>query len=585
MRSKVVKLSIDFVKSCRTVLSLVFLLALLQDYLSIILVPLLLKNAFNAFYFEVKSFKIYIYYLLIYYGVYFLSSFLSYTLGYIKVNYTQKNCYLSILKTLFDSTICNSIAFFYDKHSNVITSCMENISANILYIVQTIFSVFLPNLIVSLVYIYHIRGLKIYKFVILWCLFYALILTFFSRRIRKYSKDTIRASNDLSAEMDNILTNIINVKSFSNEVFEVNNIENYIKNEFRNKQKLNNFNIYVDILKISINIVFNLLLFIVLIKNFIAGTIGVDTLFFIFYTVQKVVAQNTTFIKDIITIFETVNITNTHFLELHDKNSIKNYTSNNLILTNAEIDIKSISFKYEDNLPFVFSNFSLQIPSCQKLGIVGYSGAGKTTLINLLLRFYDVNKGEILIDNQNIKTDISQESLRKNISYISQDPLLFNRSIKENILYSNPTATNEEIIEAMKKSNCYNFIKNLENGIDTIVGKNGVRLSGGQRQRIAIARAILKNSKILVLDEATSSLDSITEKEIQSALSDVMANRTIIAIAHRLSTLSIMDRIIVLNGGKIVEDGTKKELLSIKNGLFKKMWTMQRDGILNEYKE
>ena len=230
----------------------------------------------------------------------------------------------------------------------------------------------------------------------------------------------------------------------------------------------------------------------------------------------------------------------------------------------------------------VFDDFNLTIEPNQKLGIIGPSGAGKSTLINLLLRFFDVDSGEILIDGYNIKNDITQKSLRENISYIPQDPVLFHRTIRENIIYGKLNATEEELIEATKMACCYDFIMNLENGFDTIVGERGVKLSGGQRQRIAIARAILKNSKILILDEATSALDSITEKEIQKALENLMKNKTVIAIAHRLSTLNIMDRIVVLDKGKIVEDGTKEQLLNKQDGLFKKMWDMQKDGMVGE---
>lgn len=259
---------------------------------------------------------------------------------------------------------------------------------------------------------------------------------------------------------------------------------------------------------------------------------------------------------------------------------IVNLSKNKLQVSNGEINIKNIYFKYKENLNYVFNNFSLTIPSNQKLGLVGYSGAGKTTLINLLLRFYDVNEGGIYIDNQNIKTDITQESLRNNISYIPQDPILFHRSIRDNIVYGKLNATEEEIIEATKKANCFEFINNLENKFDTLVGERGIKLSGGQRQRIAIARAILKNSKILILDEATSALDSITEKEIQIALNNLMQNKTVIVIAHRLSTLNIMDRIVVIDKGQIKEDGTKEELLNKEDGLFKRMWDMQKEGVI-----
>jgi ATP-binding cassette subfamily B protein len=264
--------------------------------------------------------------------------------------------------------------------------------------------------------------------------------------------------------------------------------------------------------------------------------------------------------------------------------TIENYTTNKINVTDGNIIIKNMSFQYKSTSPTIFKDFNLNIKSNQKVGIVGYSGAGKSTLVNLLLRFYDVTDGEIHIDGQNIKTDVTQESLRNNISYIAQDPTLFHRSIKDNILYGKLTASEDELMEVAKKSCCYDFIMSLENKFDTLVGERGVKLSGGQRQRITIARAMLKNSKILILDEATSSLDSITEKEIQIALQNLMKDKTVIVIAHRLSTLNIMDRIIVIDNGKIVEDGKREELIN-NNGLFRKMWDMQRDGVLVDEKE
>jgi ATP-binding cassette subfamily B protein len=195
------------------------------------------------------------------------------------------------------------------------------------------------------------------------------------------------------------------------------------------------------------------------------------------------------------------------------------------------------------------------------------------------MRIRDISNGAIYIDGFNIREDITQASLRNNISYIPQEPLLFNRTLWENIRYGKPNATDKEVIDVTKKASCYDFIASLEKGFDTIVGERGVKLSGGQRQRIAIARAMLKNSRILILDEATSALDSVTEQEIHKALNNLMENKTVLVIAHRLSTLNIMDRIVVIDNGRILEDGTKGELLS-SNGLFKKMWDMQKGGIL-----
>jgi len=222
----------------------------------------------------------------------------------------------------------------------------------------------------------------------------------------------------------------------------------------------------------------------------------------------------------------------------------------------------------------------LQIKPGERIGLVGVSGSGKTTLTKLLLRFADVEKGEITIDGQNIKK-VTQESLRKNIAYVPQETSLFHRSIAENIAYGKPDASQAEIEHAAKLANADEFIKDLPNGYETLVGERGVKLSGGQRQRIAIARAILKDAPILVLDEATSALDSESEALIQGALKELIKDRTSIVIAHRLSTVMNLDKIIVLKDGKIAEAGSHTELLK-KGGAYARLWSRQSGAFLDE---
>lgn len=248
-----------------------------------------------------------------------------------------------------------------------------------------------------------------------------------------------------------------------------------------------------------------------------------------------------------------------------------------LTLPKGNISIDSIDFEYESTK--VFQNFSLSIPAGQKIGFVGKSGAGKTTFVSLLLRHFDIQKGEIKIDDQNI-LGVTLESLRRAIAFVPQDTSLFHRTIKENIRYSNPSATDDEVKKAAKFANADEFINDLPKGYETLVGERGVKLSGGQRQRIAIARAFLKNAHILILDEATSSLDSESEHSIQLSLEKLMKDRTVIAIAHRLSTLKKMDRIVVIQSGKIVEDGNPDDLLHKPNGIFKNMWDHQVKGFI-----
>lgn len=248
-----------------------------------------------------------------------------------------------------------------------------------------------------------------------------------------------------------------------------------------------------------------------------------------------------------------------------------------LAVKDADVELRNVTFRYAENR--VFENLSLHIPAKQKVGLVGRSGAGKSTFVNLLLRFYDVEKGAVLIDSQDI-AKVTQKSLRNAIAVIPQDSPLFHRSVAENIRYGRLEATDEEVMAAARTANAHDFIKDLPEGYDTVVGERGVKLSGGQRQRIAIARAILKDAPILVLDEATSSLDSESENAIQDALVRIMKNKTVIAIAHRLSTISHLDRILVFDNGIIAEDGDHENLIKT-GGLYAHLWSMQTNGFLN----
>lgn len=243
----------------------------------------------------------------------------------------------------------------------------------------------------------------------------------------------------------------------------------------------------------------------------------------------------------------------------------------------GNLEMKNVSFYYQEGVE-VLNDFSLKIHKGEKVGLVGHSGSGKSTITKLLMRFIDISKGEILIDGQDIKK-ITQDDLRKSISYISQEPVLFHRSILDNISYSRPDATEEEIVECAKKAHADEFISKLPSGYGTLVGERGVKLSGGERQRVAIARAMLKDAPILMLDEATSSLDSISESYIQDAFNELMKGKTTIVIAHRLSTIQKMDRIVVLDKGEIVEEGKHKDLLE-KNGLYADLWNHQTGGFL-----
>lgn len=248
--------------------------------------------------------------------------------------------------------------------------------------------------------------------------------------------------------------------------------------------------------------------------------------------------------------------------------------------SDGAISFDHVTFTYTGTDTAVLSDFQLAIPSHQKVGLVGKSGAGKSTLVKLLLRHYEVTRGAVTIDGQNI-ANATLDSLRQAVAVVPQEPLLFHRTLRENIAYGKPDATDEEVIEAAKMAHAHEFISRLPQGYDTLVGERGVKLSGGERQRVAIARAILKNAPILVLDEATASLDSESEALIQQALQKLMEGKTVIAIAHRLSTLREMDRIIVLDRGQIAEEGSHAELLQ-RGGIYAGLWNHQAGGFIAE---
>ncbi|EGR2711944.1 ABC transporter ATP-binding protein [Vibrio parahaemolyticus] len=266
-------------------------------------------------------------------------------------------------------------------------------------------------------------------------------------------------------------------------------------------------------------------------------------------------------------------------IDIQDKPNAKD-----LVVSQGGIQFDNVSFHYGENKG-VINHLNLDIKPGEKVGLVGRSGAGKSTLVNLLLRFHDVEEGSIKIDGQNI-ADVTQDSLRSKIGMVTQDTSLLHRSIRDNILYGNPTASEEELFKATKQAHAHEFIETLTDpfgnvGYDAQVGERGVKLSGGQRQRIAISRVLLKDAPLLVLDEATSALDSEVEAAIQESLNELMQGKTVIAIAHRLSTIAQMDRLIVLDKGNVVEQGSHQELIA-HNGIYAQLWAHQTGGFLGE---
>ena len=393
----------------------------------------------------------------------------------------------------------------------------------------------------------------------------------------KATKDASAASSELSGRNVDSLSNFSVVKLFAGARKEKEylkplrdkNIEKHLRKSFVQR-------FFWGVPMIVWDVCYGLTLFLC-VYLYVRGEITVAEIVFtnsVFFTVMGTIGQ---IVNQIPVITDNLGAASKAYEELVvpiDVQDVPN--APNLVVTRGKIEFRNVSFKYKRK--WVLRNFNLIINSGERVGLVGPSGAGKTTLVNLLMRFYEPTYGQILIDDQDICC-VSQDSLRENIAFIPQEPTMFNRTLRENIAYGRNGATLRDIQTASKRAMAHEFIMGTDKKYDSLVGDRGIKLSGGQRQRIAIARAFLKDAPILVLDEATSALDSETEVCIQKSFDELARGRTTLAIAHRLSTLRNMDKIVVLQQGRVVEQGTHTQLLR-KRGEYARWWNMQSGGFL-----
>ncbi len=394
---------------------------------------------------------------------------------------------------------------------------------------------------------------------------------------QKANIDANNAEDFEKANISDVLTNIDSIKYFGKEEF--------IKRRFKKISTLTkeaivyswNFGTWRDAGQTTILGIGVFFLMYFPLKSFIAGTITLGTLTFIYGVYGNLISPLFGLVHGIRDFYRTMADFEALFAYGKIENDIKDLpNAQPLILKQGNIEFRNISFSYKNRK--ILENIHLLVPEHKKVALVGPSGAGKSTLIKLLYRLYDVQEGEIFIDGKNIK-EFKQESLRSELSIVPQECVLFDDTIYNNVLFSKPDATKEEVLKAMKFAQLDKVITTFPNKEYTIVGERGVKLSGGEKQRVSIARAILANKKVLILDEATSSLDSETEHEIQKDLEKLMQGRTSIIIAHRLSTIMKADFIVVLNAGKIVQVDTHQKLIR-QDGLYKKLWQLQKGGYL-----
>ncbi len=392
-----------------------------------------------------------------------------------------------------------------------------------------------------------------------------------------YDMQRAEADTHTTAQLADSLTNNINVKLFTNYNHENQRFADVTDEQFRFRKRSWNLGVWGDVVQSSLMVLLEFAVMYLAIKKWYAGEITIGDVVLLQAYLGRIFDKLWNVGKNIRTIYEAIADANEMteiILAPHGIQDKENATS--LVATKGAISFNNVVFGYHANVP-VLDNFNLNIKAGERIAIIGSSGGGKSTIMKLLFRFYDINSGEITIDGQNI-ADVTQDSVRAAMAFVPQEPILFHRSLMENIRYARPDATDEEVIQAGKLAHAHEFIESFSEGYETLVGERGVKLSGGERQRVAIARAILKDAPILVLDEATSSLDSESEMYIQDALRELMRNRTTIVIAHRLSTIMQMDRIVVIDGGKIIEEGKHEELLKAQQGTYQKLWEIQAGG-------
>lgn len=491
------------------------------------------------------------------------------------INYLQNLC--------FDTVAAQSMQFHNDRFSGSLVSQVNKFTSSYELFMDVIIWDIFPvavTIITSLVILYT-RVPIIATVMLVFVISYITIAYLAFRKIAPLNEKMANEENKRTGQLADSITNITSVKSYAREAHEhkrfsvfSRNVANSTLDLLRTEIKRN---CWFDFIYLGLTVA--MLGFLLFGQGVFAVSFGTVILVFEYW------GNITNYLWNFNNIFKHINRSlgdareMTEILDLPD-DVVDEKDATKLHISSGEINFSDVSFKHADAKNAIFENFNLNVKPGERVGLVGVSGSGKTTLTKLLLRFADVNKGEIKIDDQNIRF-VTQQSLRENIAYVPQETALFHRSIAENIAYGKPDATKEEITRAAKLANAHEFVKDLPQGYDTLVGERGIKLSGGQRQRIAIARAILKDAPILVLDEATSALDSESEALIQSALSELMKNRTSIVIAHRLSTVANLDRIVVLENGKIVEEGTHRALLQ-KHGAYAKLWSRQSGAFLEE---
>tara|TARA_E500000178_G_scaffold10858_1_gene10632 strand:- start:1913 stop:3646 length:1734 start_codon:yes stop_codon:yes gene_type:complete len=482
----------------------------------------------------------------------------------------------SIQKSLAEKILYSDTAYISDRHSGkfisnfmVDTGILQNVTQTVAInsVKEFITLFFLVTLMISKDFTLSLLAISIIPLA-------AYMSKKLGKKMGKAVTGALEANETFTKYLSEILKSVSLIKIFQQESFELSNLSKKIKDWVAKSMKVEKTRLG------SAPIMETLTGFAVALVVFAGGYRSINGdlevgAFFSFLTALMLAYQPVRALAGInIGLNEGFSAAKRIYGLLDNQNLIKdNINAKELNLKDGKIEFKNVCMEYKKNEP-ILKNLDLTFKGNTKTALVGLSGGGKSTILNLIPRFYDANEGDIFVDNQNIK-NLKISSLRKHIALVTQDIILFDDTIKNNLLYGNIKANEQELIEACKKAHCYDFIKEFKLGFDTIVGENGIKLSGGQKQRISIARAILKNASIILLDEATSALDTESEKIVQSAMNELSVNKTTITIAHRLSTIKNSDLIYVIDSGRVSENGSHEELIS-KDGIYKKLCDQQQ---------
>ena len=474
----------------------------------------------------------------------------------------------------------HSHRYFLNHFAGSLANRVSEISVGVNHAMWMLLLDFLPTCLV-----FFISFILIFKthfhtglYLSIWIILFVSISYLLARRCQEYAKAAAETRSVVTGKIVDAITNILTTKFFALGSFERHFLGTFLDAEVTAARRTFWFMEKIRWFQFSATLLLQVCMVVFSLKIWIQHEITLGTFMMITGLTTMVINDSRNLSRRFLEFFEYIgNISEGVQVITTEHEIVDQKNAHTLSVRKAEIKFNHVSFYYRPELT-IFTDLNTTIAAGSKVGLVGYSGSGKTTFVNLIMRLYDLKGGSITIDGQNIAS-VTQDSLRQQISMIPQEPLLFHRSLMENIRYGRIDASDAEVIEAAKQAMAHDFILQQKEGYHTLVGERGIKLSGGQRQRIAIARAILKQAPILIMDEASSSLDSVSEKFIQEALIKVMVDKTVIIIAHRLATVANLDRILVFQDQKIIEDGSHNELLQ-QQGYYHRLWQMQAGGFL-----